>query len=274
MATCYRHPSRETGVSCSSCGRPICPDCMTPTPVGMRCPECSSQRTPVRTMRSMAVEPTVTFALIALNVLIYVGSVTGGSALTGSGNGSVYTHFALDAPDVAAGDWWRLVTSGFLHYGLLHLAFNMYALFWLGRMIEPALGHVRFAALYFTSMLTGSLGALLLSPDSLTAGASGAIFGLLGAAFVMARARGIDVMRSGIVPIIAINLVISVAAGAQISLGGHLGGLIGGVVTAFAMEWFARRGRSPVPALALSAVIAAAAVVASVAVAQSHFPGA
>jgi membrane associated rhomboid family serine protease len=269
MASCYRHPSRETGVSCSSCGRAICPDCMTPTPVGMRCPECSRQRTAVRTMRSMAVEPTVTFALIALNVLVYIGSVSGGSALTGSGNGSVYTRFALDGPDVAGGDWWRLVTSGFLHYGILHLALNMYALFWLGRMIEPALGHARFAALYFTSMLTGSLGALLLSPNALTAGASGAIFGLLGAAFVMARARGIDVMRSGIVPIIALNLVISVAGGSQISLGGHLGGLIGGVVTAAAMEWFARRGRSPVPALAVCAVIAVGAVIAAVAVAHS-----
>jgi membrane associated rhomboid family serine protease len=276
MDTCYRHPSRETGVSCSNCGRPICPDCMTPTPVGMRCPECSRQRTPVRTMRSMAVEPTVTFALIAMNVLVYIGTSASGSSLTGStgGGASVYTRFALDAPDVAAGDWWRLVTSGFLHYGLLHLAFNMYALFWLGRMLEPALGHVRFAALYFTSMLTGSLGALLLSPNALTAGASGAIFGLLGAAFVMARARGIDVMRSGIVPIIAINLVISVAGGAQISLGGHLGGLIGGGLAAIALEWFSRRGRSPVPALAVCAVLAAAAVVASVAVAHSHFPGA
>jgi membrane associated rhomboid family serine protease len=170
---------------------------------------------------------------------------------------------------VAAGDWWRLVTSGFLHYGLIHVALNMYALFWLGRMIEPALGHVRFAALYFTSMLCGSLGALLLSPNALTAGASGAIFGLLGAAFVMARARGIDVMRSGIVPIIALNLVISVLGGAKISLGGHLGGLIGGVVTAFAIEWLGRRRRSIVPAVAFCVVVAVAAVIASVAVAHS-----
>src|SRR4051812_15775731 len=190
MATCYRHPSRETGVSCSSCGRPICPDCMTATPVGMRCPECSRQRTPVRTMRAMAVEPTVTFALIALNVLVYIGSVSGGSALTGSGNGSIYTRFALDAPDVAAGDWWRLLTSGFLHYGILHLALNMYALFWLGRMIEPALGHVRFGALYFTSMLTGSLGALLLSPNSLTAVGPPALLRLLRRPRVLAPAGG------------------------------------------------------------------------------------
>jgi membrane associated rhomboid family serine protease len=272
MATCYRHPSRETAVSCSNCGRPICPDCMTPTPVGMRCPECSRKRTPVRTMRSMAVEPTVTFALIAINVLIFIGSSAGGSSLTGSTGGSIYTRFALDAPDVSQGDYWRLITSGFLHFGLFHILFNMYALFWLGRMIEPALGHWRFGALYFTSMLTGSFGALLLSPNALTAGASGAIFGLLGAAFVMARARGIDVMASGILPIILLNLVITFAAGREISIGGHLGGLIGGVVAAAAMEWFSRRGRSPAPALALCAVLALAAVIASVAFAHSQYP--
>lgn len=273
MATCYRHRSRETAVSCSNCGRAICPDCMTPTPVGMRCPECSSQRTPVRTLRSMVVEPTVTYALIALNVLVFVGTSAGGSSLTGSTGGSVYDRFALDAHDVSQGDYWRLVTSGFLHYGLLHIAFNMYALYWLGRMIEPALGHVRFAAIYFTSMLCGSLGALLLEPNALTAGASGAIFGLLGAAFVMAFARGINLMASGIGPIILINLVITFLPGSGISIGAHVGGLIGGVVTAGAIEWMGRRGRSPVPAIAFCAALAIAAVVASVAVAHSRFPG-
>jgi membrane associated rhomboid family serine protease len=276
MATCYRHPSRETAVSCSSCGRPICPDCMTPTPVGMRCPDCSRQRTPVRNMRSLAVEPTVTYALIAINVLIYIGTSASGSSFTGStgGGASIYSRFALDAQDVAQGDYWRLLTSGFLHYGLAHVALNMFGLFWLGRMIEPALGHVRFAAVYFTALLCGSLGALLLSPDALTAGASGAIFGLMGAAFVMARNRGIDLMASGIGPVIVLNLVYSFVMAGHVSIGGHLGGLIGGGLAAVGLEWFARRGRSPVPALALCAVLAAAAVVASVAVAHSHFPGA
>jgi membrane associated rhomboid family serine protease len=276
MASCYRHPSRETGVSCSSCGRPICPDCMTPTPVGMRCPDCSRQRTPVRNMRTLAVEPTVTYALIAINVLIYVGTSASGSSFTGStgGGASVYTRFALDAQDVAQGDYYRLLTSGFLHYGLAHVALNMFGLFWLGRMIEPALGHVRFAAVYFTSLLCGSLGALLLSPNALTAGASGALFGLMGAAFVMARSRGIDLVASGIGPVIVLNLVYSLLMAGHVSIGGHLGGLIGGALAAVGLEWFARRGRSPVPALALCAVIAAAAVIASVAVAHSHFPGA
>jgi membrane associated rhomboid family serine protease len=272
MATCYRHSSRETAVSCSNCGRPICPDCMTPTPVGMRCPECARQRTPVRTLRSMAVEPTVTFALIALNVLVYIGTSASGSSVTGSSGGSVYTRFALDAPDVSHGDYWRLVTSGFLHFGLFHIAFNMYALYWLGRMIEPALGHVRFGAIYFTSMLTGSFGALLVTPDGLTAGASGAIFGLLGAAVAMSRARGISVMATGIGPVILLNLVITFLPGSGISIGAHVGGLIGGFVTAWAIEWLGRRQRSLIPGIALCAVIALAAVVASVVYAHSQFP--
>lgn len=266
MATCYRHPSRETGVSCSNCGNPICPDCMTATPVGMRCPDCARNRTPVRNMRAMAVDPLVTYALIAINVLVYIGSSSSGSALGGSANGSVYRDFALDGPDVANGDWWRLVTSGFLHYGLLHIALNMYVLWWLGRELEPSLGHVRFSALYFTSMLCGSFGALLVTPNALTAGASGAIFGLFGAAFTIGRMRGADVMANGIGPLILFNLIFTFLVGG-ISIGGHIGGLIGGAAAGYAMEHIGRRARSPLPALGACALIGAAAIAASFAVA-------
>src|ERR671932_1506920 len=132
MATCYRHPSRETGVSCSNCGRPICTDCMTPTPVGMRCPECARQRTPVRTLRSLTSDPIVTYALIAINVLVLVGTTAGGSSLAaGAQHGQLATQLDLFGPAIADGDYWRLVTSGFMHAGLLPLAFNMYALYWL-----------------------------------------------------------------------------------------------------------------------------------------------
>src|ERR1700712_1364593 len=118
MATCYRHPGRETGVSCSNCGRPICPDCMTPTPVGMRCPECSRDRTPVRTMRSLHAEPTVTYALIALNVLAFVAELA-----TGGRTSRVIVDFStlgvgLDSHGlvgVSQGELWRLITGGFLH---------------------------------------------------------------------------------------------------------------------------------------------------------------
>jgi membrane associated rhomboid family serine protease len=266
MATCYRHPSRETGVSCSNCGNPICPDCMTATPVGMRCPECARQKTRVRTARTIAVDPIVTYALIAINVLVYIGTSSSGSALGGSQGGSVYGDFALNGPEVAAGDWWRLVTSGFLHYGLLHIALNMYVLWWLGRELEPSLGHVRFAAIYFASMLCGSFGALLITPNSLTAGASGAIFGLFGAAFMIGRARGIDVMRNGIGPLILFNLVFTFLVGG-ISIGGHIGGLIGGGIAGAVMEYFAQRRGSTIPGLAACAVLSAAAIAASFAVA-------
>src|SRR5215210_1743537 len=129
MAVCYRHPNRETGVSCSNCGNPICPDCMTATPVGMRCPDCSRQRTPVRTLRSIQADPTVTYVLIAINVLLFIGSSAGGSSLGGGGGGRVFGDLALYGPAVSGGDYWRLITGGFLHAGLLHILFNMYVLY-------------------------------------------------------------------------------------------------------------------------------------------------
>jgi membrane associated rhomboid family serine protease len=258
MATCYRHPDRETGVSCSNCGRAICPDCMTATPVGMRCPECSRDRTPVRTLRSMHANPTITYVLIALNVLIYFGASQGSGA---------YRDFALDGPDVANGDIWRLLTSGFLHYGIFHLLTNMYALYWLGQMIEPAVGNVRFAALYFASLLAGSFGALVVSPDALTAGASGAIFGLLGAAIVMARSRGINLMASGLLPILLLNLAITFFPGANISIGGHVGGFIGGGLVALAMDQTARRRMPQAIGLGASVAVAVLAVAGALAVA-------
>src|SRR3954452_8095416 len=236
MPTCYRHPRRETGVSCSNCGNPICPDCMTPTPVGMRCPDCAGQRTQVRTMRSMNVDPMATYVLIAVNVLVYFGVQSSPKAAA---------DLVLYGPLVADGDYWRLVTSGFMHdtQHIYHLLLNMYALFWLGRMIEPALGHPRFLGLYFTSLLSGSLGVLVLQPDTPAVGASGAIFGLFGAAIVMARNRNIDLMQSGLLPVLILNLVITFLPGFHIAYGAHLGGLIGGVVTAFVMEELAQRRR-------------------------------
>jgi membrane associated rhomboid family serine protease len=268
MATCYRHPSRETGVSCSNCGNPICPDCMTATPVGMRCPDCAGQRQRVHTMRSIHVDPIVTYALIGINVLMFLGAGSGGSFLSGSGGASrAYLDLVLFGPAVADGEYWRLVTSGFLHSGFLHIGFNMYLLYWLGTMLEPSLGHPRFVALYLTSLLAGSFGALLLSgPNEYTVGASGAVFGLMGAAFVMQRARGIDPMQSGIGPVILFNLALSFII-PNISIGGHLGGLVGGAVAAFAMDRLSGRVRGVAAPIAACLAIGAAAAVASVAVA-------
>jgi membrane associated rhomboid family serine protease len=273
MATCYRHPSRETGVSCSNCGKPICPDCMTPTPVGMRCPDCAGQKQRVHTLRSMHVDPIVTYVLIGINVLLFLGSGAGGSFLTGSGSSStVFRDLALWGPAIDLGhDYWRLVTAGFLHSGLLHIGFNMYILYWLGTMLEPSLGHVRFLALYFASLLAGSFGALLLSPNAVTVGASGAVFGLMGAAFVMQRARGMDPMQSGIGPVILFNLAISFVI-PNISIGGHLGGLVGGAAAAFAMERLAARRPGIALPVAACVAVGAIAVVAAIAAAGRSSP--
>src|SRR3954454_1615507 len=254
MATCYRHPNRETGVSCSNCGNPICPDCMTPTPVGMRCPNCSRQRTEVHTLRSMQVEPIATYVLIAINVAVFFGIRS---------NPQSFFDMALNGPTVADGDYWRLLSSGFVHLEYWHIGMNMLSLFWLGRMIEPALGHARFIAIYLASLLTGSLGVLLLEPDATAYGASGAIFGLLGGVIVMARNRNVDLMQSGLVPILAINLLLTFTV-PGIAIGAHLGGLAGGMLATYVVEEMSRRRRaSIVPAIAFCTLVGAAAVVGS-----------
>jgi membrane associated rhomboid family serine protease len=267
METCYRHPDRETGVSCSSCGRPICPDCMTPTPVGMRCPECSKDRTKVRTISSPSDEPVVTYILIAINVLAFLGSAaSGGDVGLGGTGGSVISNGALFGPSIAIDhEYWRLVTSGFLHAGLIHIGFNMFLLYLLGTQLEPAIGSLRFGILYFTSLLGGSFGALLLSPDSVTVGASGAVFGLMGAFIVIMRARGGDVMGSGIPFLIGLNLLLSLRPG--ISIGGHIGGLIAGVIAAYVLVTFGDRARSFAVPVLVCVCLAGAEVAASIAVA-------
>jgi membrane associated rhomboid family serine protease len=243
METCYRHPNRETGVSCSSCGRPICPDCMTPTPVGMRCPECSKQRTEVRTMQNVSAGGVeVTRALIFVCVLAYVGEIASGGSFFDPRGSTVYERGALVGVLVDIGnDYWRLVTSGFLHASLIHIGFNMYLLWILGQMLEPALGGPRFAAVYFVSLLGGALGALLLSdPRTATVGASGAVFGLMGAAFIELRARGIDPFQAGIGWLIVLNLGISFLI-PGISIGGHIGGLVAGGVAMLVLQAADRR---------------------------------
>jgi membrane associated rhomboid family serine protease len=274
MATCYRHPSRETGVSCSNCGKAICPDCMTPTPVGMRCPDCAGQRQRVHTLRSMHADPTVTYVLIAVNVLMFLAAGAGGSWITGNGGGSsVFSDFALYGPAVDVGhDYWRLITSGFLHSGLLHIGFNMYILYWLGTMLEPSLGHARFLALYATSLVSGSFGALLLSSNSFTVGASGAVFGMLGAGILAMRARGIDPMQSGLGITLVLNLGITFLI-PNISIGGHLGGLFAGGIVGYLMFEVAERRRINMNIVyAISIVLGIALAIGGLVVAESSTP--
>ena len=223
-------------------------------------------------MRSLTTDPTATYVLIAINVLAAVGS---GALFGRGGRTTAFLDLALigdglgpEGPlGVAQAEYWRLITGGFLHSGLLHLFFNMWILLFLGRELEPALGRARFLALYFTSLLAGSAGALLLQPRALTVGASGAVFGLMGAAFILYRARGIDPMQAGIGPMILLNLGITFLI-PNIPIGGHLGGLVGGGLAALAMERLAGRSRSVWVPVAACVSIGVVAVVAGIAAAN------
>jgi len=269
MATCYRHPSRETGVSCSNCGRPICPDCMTTTPVGMRCPECAKQRTPVKRLRDMAARPRAAYALIAINVVAFL-TEQGQGSLTGSAiHGKVVEEGVLDRFDISVHhQYWRLLSSGFLHVNLLHVGFNMYLLYLLGTMLEPAIGTSRFVAIYFTALLAGSFGALFATAAA-SLGASGAVFGLMGAAVVELRAR--SVMESGIGGLIIINLIFSFTF-SNISVGAHIGGLIGGALAALAIR-LADERKAPALGLLACVALSAAAVAGAIAVAGARGTG-
>jgi membrane associated rhomboid family serine protease len=200
----------------------------------MRCPECARQRTQVKRLRDVASIPRVTYALIAINVIVFL-TEQGQFTFGGNAYGSVVEEGWLDRFGVSVEhEYWRLVSSAFLHANILHIAFNMYLLYLLGMMLEPAIGSVRFAVIYFTALLAGAFGALFATATP-TLGASGAVFGLMGAAAIELRARGISVMQSGIGGLIVLNLVLSFAL-ANISVGDHIGGLIGGTLAALAIR--------------------------------------
>jgi membrane associated rhomboid family serine protease len=179
----------------------------------------------------------VTKILVVANVVIYLITVAQGGGLNDPG-GSLFYKWALYGPAVQHGDWWRLITSAFLHGGLLHIIFNMLALWWLGAPVEMVLGKVRYLGLYFVSGLAGATGALIANPTSVTVGASGAIFGLLGAGLIL-EYQATGSLAGNYLTLIVINLAISFAV-PGISVGGHLGGLVGGIVTTLA---FTRGGR-------------------------------
>jgi membrane associated rhomboid family serine protease len=259
VPTCYRHPGRETYVRCTRCDRYICPDCMRSAAVGHQCVECvrAGGRT-VRRARTVfggrvSTTPVVTYTLIAINVVAFVLQ---------SADRGLERRYALAASAVAGdGQYERLVTAAFLHYGIAHLLLNMWALFVVGQPLEQWLGRLRFTALYGLSALGGSvLVYLLAAPNTLTAGASGAIFGLFGAIFVVAKRLNYDVR--GIAVLIVINLVFTFTF-SGISWQGHVGGLITGSALALAYAYAPRQSRTLVQVGASVAV--AVAVVALVA---------
>ena len=268
---CYRHPDRETYLSCSECGRPICAECMTPAPVGQRCPEHSGKaqgvarvRTVPRSLDTVGMPGLVTRTLIAINVGVYLAGLATGGTINGVGS-TIFDKGFLYGPYVAQGDWWRLITTAFLHYGPVHLAFNMLFLYWVGTPVEDYLGRGRFLLVYLVSGLAGSAGALVFAPDNPTLGASGAVFGVLGAAFVLERQRSY-VLGGSAVGLIVINLALSFVL-SNISLGAHVGGLIGGAACMLALSRFGR-GHGAYGRLGITEYVAVIAVAAlSVAIA-------
>jgi membrane associated rhomboid family serine protease len=229
--TCFHHRDRETGRACTRCGRPACPECLRQAAVGSQCWECIRDARPPARERARrwnaTAGPIVTKTLIAINVVVFLLTSVAGAAT--SRGPDLSSRLALFGPAVQNGEWYRLVTSGFVHAGLVHLGFNMLLLYRLGEVLEPALGRVRFIILFAGSLLAGSLGALWVSPHAVTVGASGAVFGLLGAVAVGMRERGASVWQSGIGTLLVVNLLFTFLV-PGISIGGHLGGLAGGAV--------------------------------------------
>jgi membrane associated rhomboid family serine protease len=245
---------------------------VTFAPVGLRCPDHAGnvargapravrrvqrgvQRPLARRGFVIPNEAIVTRILVALNVIVYLITVAQGAGLNDPG-GSLFNKWALFGPLVDHGDWWRLITSAFLHASLLHIAFNMLALWWLGAPVEMALGRVRFLALYLVSGLAGAAGALVADPTAVTVGASGAIFGLLGAGLIL-EWQATGSLAGNYLTLIVINLAISFAV-PNISYGGHIGGLIGGILATLA---FARFGRGRAAYARLDVLGAASLVV-------------
>lgn len=261
VQTCYRHDDRRAGVRCQRCDRPICPDCMRQASVGFHCPECTKadpQRTVSARRLAKAGQPVATLAIVAINLAIFAADLPSSSDAV-NGIGRIGLDGGLYGPAVAAGDWWRPFTAGFIHAGVMHVAFNMFLLWQLGRLLEPAVKWYGFVTLYVLSLFGGSLAVLLIDPGDFTVGASGAVFGLMAATFIALRSRGIDPFSTGIGPLLVINLILTFAV-PGISIGGHLGGLAAGAVGGFLLwVWGPRLGRQarlvPVGACALLALV-------------------
>jgi len=271
--TCYRHPDRETWVSCVRCGRHACPDCLRQAAVGQQCVECirGAGRGTRQARTAFGGRPVataaVTWTLVGINVVLFLVELVMPSLAADWGMlGYASTSFGGPPRGVAAGEWYRLITSAFLpppprgpnsagSLGFLDIAFNMWALIVVGPSLEQLLGRVRFIAVYLLSALGGAVAFYLLGPSNVFAlGASGAIFGLFGAWFVVARKLHLDVR--GIVTIIAINLAFSLFYRSTIAWQDHVGGLIVGALTTAAFAYAPRKNRTLVQVAAAVAVLA------------------
>ncbi|MBH5335978.1 rhomboid family intramembrane serine protease [Streptomyces pactum] len=281
---CYRHPDRETGISCTRCERPICPECMISASVGFQCPECVGSGGPapagasavsgtVRRIRPDAARPRtvtggaiasdprlVTKVLLGINVALWIAVLVAGDRLRNDLVlvGRAYDLGAMEEVGVADGEWYRLLTAVFLHEEPMHIAFNMLSLWWLGPPLEAALGRARYLALYLLSGLGGSALSYLLAEESQSSlGASGAVFGLLGATAVLMRRLNYDMRPVAI--LLAINLVITFYF-SNIAWQAHIGGLIAGTAVAYGMVHAPRERRALVQWGTCGLVLAATVV--------------
>jgi membrane associated rhomboid family serine protease len=261
--TCFRHPGRETYVSCVRCGRPACPDCLRSAAVGQQCVECiregnrGDRRATAPFGGKVANQPVVTWVLVAINVLAYLGELINSSALIS--HGAMVGKFGPTI-GVADGQFYRLLTSAFLHeppgggFGIFHIAFNMWALIVVGPAIERLLGRARFLAVYLVSALGGSvLFYLIARPTAVGLGASGAIFGLFGAWFVLSRRLHLDARM--VVGLIAVNLLISFTV-SGIAWQAHVGGLIAGSALTAAYAYAPRNNRTLTQIAATAGMVA------------------
>ncbi|MBV2364288.1 rhomboid family intramembrane serine protease [Streptomonospora nanhaiensis] len=261
VPTCYRHRDRETYLRCSRCDRPICPDCIREAPVGQHCPECVAEgRRGMRQARTVfggrvADRPLVTWVLLGLMGLGFVAQLAVPQLVGLLGMSGYYA--------VVDGQWYRLLTAAFLHGGVMHLLFNGMALYVLGQQVETVLGHARYLALWVLSAVGGSVLSLLVVPQTMSVGASGAIFGLFGAVFVIGRRLRLDTRF--VVGLLAVNLLITFLV-PNISWTGHIGGLVTGLLLAAAYAYLPpgsgrpgaarRRGQAAAHALATAGVVA------------------
>ena len=256
LPDCYRHPGRETGVRCNRCDRPVCPECRVDASVGFQCRECvrgASATVPVpRTefggslVRDGAL---VTKVLIGINVAVWLLHYV----LSAATLDDLYMY----GPGVADGQWYRVITSVFFHTAPLHIAMNMWSLWVLGPPLERLLGRWRFLALYLVSGLAGSALILVAAPYTATLGASGAIFGLLGALLVIQRRRGGQL--GPILAIVVVNLVATFSI-PGISWQAHIGGLVAGALVGFGLAHAPTRNRTLVQAGAVAVVLVAVLV--------------
>jgi membrane associated rhomboid family serine protease len=261
--TCYRHPHRETYVSCVRCGRHACPDCLRSAAVGQQCVECvregnrGSRQAVGRFGGKVDQKPVVTYTIVALCVLAYLFELTNSAKIISNGGMFGYDpHFNVG---VAFGQWYRLITSAFLHeppgsgIGLTHILFNMWALIVIGPPLERLLGRSRFIALYLVSALAGSVTLYLIAPGQLAIGASGAIFGLFGGWIVMARKLRMDMRQIAV--LIVINLAITFLV-PGIAWQDHIGGLIAGTVLTAAYVYAPKANRTLIQVAATVAILA------------------